>query len=276
MKLINLGDHIDKGFYKVHSTFKNVVNLFNDNSFITIATSDKPSGPFNIIVDDFNSDVIDYIEVTNSNINTKVFSFNIDNEKRWSSVYIFQEIDLTVLLFKINTIIYTLKGLLNVNSLLFVQNNSQTNLKGFEKELYISLKKGINTLFEDGSLNGIPLIKGKGKGLTPSGDDFITGYLYALFVWEQITNIDTSVLRKNVFELSRSSNIIVDYQLKAACNGWFNSSFIHVLDFLFKNINSEVQQAVNPLLSCGSTSGEDILSGFLLTMKNLLIKQNLN
>lgn len=276
MKLISMGDHIDKGFYKVHTSFEKVVNLFNEDSFITIATSDKPFGPFNIIVDNFNSDIIDYVDVTNSNINIKGFSLNIDNEKLWSSVYLFQEINFTVLLLKINTIINTLKNLLNVNSLLFVQNNFQTNLKGFEKELYISLKKGINTLFEEGSEKGIPIIKGKGKGLTPAGDDFITGYLYALFVWEQIKNINTSELRKKVFEISRSSNIIVDYQLKAAENGWFNSTFFPILDFLFKNEKTEIQEAVNPLLACGSTSGEDILSGFLLTMKNLLIKQNLN
>ena len=271
MQLISVGDHIESGIYTVHSKFKDIVNLISNNGFVSVASTEKYFGPYNIIIDDFLLSNINKIEINDYKLSINNYYFHINKEIVWSSFYLFPEIDSDALLNKINCLINTLKTMVSDHSLLFIQNKKlPETLYGFNKELYKSIKTGIDTLYIYGPEKGIPLIKGKGMGLTPSGDDFITGYLYALYTLEKIYTASNYDLRKKIFNDAISTNIISNFQLKAASEGWFSSCFFPLLDFLFKNNNFNCLTACKPLLSCGFTSGEDILSGFILSLKFFL------
>ncbi len=276
MEVISFGDHIEKGTYEVHSTFKNLVNFTNKTSFLTIASPDKQYGPFTIIISDLFPIKINYVKINEINFEINNYTFHIEKEKIWKSDYSFPNpVKLEELKNNICAMIKYLYNILPCDSLLFIlnDNNYCNTLKdnSFEKELYLSLKQGIqNLLINKNNKEGILMLKSKGKGLTPSGDDFITGYLYALYVWEKINGKNTAVLRNNTYELACANNVISNYQLKAAKNGWFNKSFMPILDCLLKN-KKITNNTFKIILSYGSSSGIDILSGFLLTLKYLIV-----
>jgi len=70
-------------------------------------------------------------------------------------------------------------------------------------------------------IEGIRLIKGVGIGLTPSGDDFISGLLTALKVLEIINKENNSYLRKIIYDNAKGDNLISNNFLFYASEGLF-------------------------------------------------------
>jgi len=271
MELHLYGDHIENGEYKVHSTFSNVVNLVKGDDLLTLASAPVNAGPFNIIFNKLTISNFSQVIISNYEIIINNYSYRADNNKIWSSVYHFPETDLQTFKNKLEIIYNELKDLLPENSLIFAPEKADfsQHLKGFEKELAESMKDGIVKLFGNNTEEGIKSLRGKGKGLTPAGDDFLTGYLYALYTVDKMSGSNTEKIRKETYQLSRTSNLISDSQLKAAANGWFTANIKTLLDRIFNKNNIELKDAIAPLLSCGATSGADMMAGFILTFKHL-------
>jgi hypothetical protein len=110
------------------------------------------------------------------------------------------------------------------------------------------------------------MIHGFGFGLTPSGDDFITGMLYALYLLQEITGKENLVsLRKNICKAAETVNIISLNAMKMAANGRFGENFKKMVSALAQNNEREICEAVHTILNIGATSGADMLTGFLQT-----------
>ena len=108
------------------------------------------------------------------------------------------------------------------------------------------------------------MLHGFGFGLTPSGYDFITGMLYALYLLQEITGKENlASLRKNIFKAAESVNIISLNAMKMASNGRFGENFKNMVSALAQNNEKKVCEAVHAILNTGATSGADMLTGFL-------------
>lgn len=111
---------------------------------------------------------------------------------------------------------------------------------------------------------------GLGIGLTPSGDDFLTG-LMATWQFYEFPLFETYV-NNNLFterHFRHKTTDISYFMLTHCLNGEVNEA----LFLLLKNIDGHVEPYVEKLLSIGSTSGTDMLIGiscayqYVLNMK---------
>ncbi|WP_326716485.1 DUF2877 domain-containing protein [Vagococcus jeotgali] len=98
---------------------------------------------------------------------------------------------------------------------------------------------------------------GSGRGLTPSGDDFLVGMLaihhcYSILSVEELKKIDQAILEK------RTTDVSLAY-LQAARKGFFTSTIC----LLLSNIDNIVllKMYLAELAQFGHTSGRDTISG---------------
>ena len=116
------------------------------------------------------------------------------------------------------------------------------------------------------------MMKGSGTGLTPSGDDFITGLLAALYIYENITGISSLKKRQKIYEIAKGENYISNTFLYYAAKGFFFERFKNFVISLFLLDEKEISINTKLVLSIGNTSGADIITGFLMTLNKLLSK----
>lgn len=112
-----------------------------------------------------------------------------------------------------------------------------------------------------GCLGAAAALFGRGGGLTPSGDDFIAGFVLLRFlngdpaVREIGTQLTAMAYEKTTFV---SAN-----RLEAACRGWSEGLFLRVAAKAMENENGELQALANALIEFGHSSGVDTLMGML-------------
>lgn len=106
---------------------------------------------------------------------------------------------------------------------------------------------------------------GMGVGLTPSGDDYLTGLLLTLRRWSKQFGFISQAIFMGELNLMTQTNIISQHQLYFALQGEGKQS---VVEFIGDFVNDEMaygefQKQVQDVLNIGSTSGFDILLGIL-------------
>ncbi|MDR7588800.1 MAG: DUF2877 domain-containing protein [Armatimonadota bacterium] len=110
-------------------------------------------------------------------------------------------------------------------------------------------------------------LAGLGPGLTPSGDDVLTGCLLALSLWPTRRPDLRSLIAGQA--ISRTTRISAAY-LAAAARGEAGGDWHHLRDALAESDPDAVRRAAARLLALGETSGADMLGGFLLAAQALV------
>ena len=140
----------------------------------------------------------------------------------------------------------------------------------FETSFQKAYVKHIRTAWEDiknGKLiQGVKKIKGSGFGLTPGGDDFIAGMLYALILTEKIQKRDAGKIRKSIYDAAKGKNDISRTMLYHAYKGAYFKQFKDLIN-AFINNDKNIKQYFKNLIATGETSGSDMLTGFCLGLK---------
>ena len=109
-------------------------------------------------------------------------------------------------------------------------------------------------------------LAGLGNGLTPAGDDFLTGVM----LWAWLTHPDPLPFCHTLLQIAipRTTTLSAAF-LRAAAQGECNSSWHPLFTALSTRAESEIEGAAQRVLAHGATSGADTLAGFLyLTEKN--------
>lgn len=114
-------------------------------------------------------------------------------------------------------------------------------------------------------------ILGYGRGLTPSGDDFILGIFLSLTRWQHFL-VDQISWQKSVDLIldaaqSRTTRISLNL-LKCAASGEADERLIDAVDFIFTGI-PDVHQTANGLLQWGNSSGIDSTAGMIVVSESL-------
>ncbi|MBU5362972.1 DUF2877 domain-containing protein [Enterococcus raffinosus] len=103
---------------------------------------------------------------------------------------------------------------------------------------------------------------GRGKGLTPSGDDLIMGYLFILKIYGHKV---CSVLESQLQEASDLTTDVSWNYLSVLLSGYASSPFIELLSGLEERVPyDKLDQLVDEILAIGHTSGSDSCYGILL------------
>jgi hypothetical protein len=109
---------------------------------------------------------------------------------------------------------------------------------------------------------------GYGSGLTPSGDDFVTGFLLALNRWKDalFLNRDIYELNRNVVDAAyRKTTTLSANLIECASSGQGDERLLAAIDWLMgdQSANSDSIQA---MLKWGSSSGGDVFTGFVAAL----------
>jgi len=126
----------------------------------------------------------------------------------------------------------------------------------------------LNSNKSDVSLNfmSIRFFAGRGKGLTPSGDDILIGFTMAIMMFGEF-----DVWKKSIsswITKDRTTMISVAY-IRALLQGYVSANFIQLLKLMDDREIGNIEKTVKDIMSLGHTSGCDTLFGFLLGLKFL-------
>lgn len=107
---------------------------------------------------------------------------------------------------------------------------------------------------------GAAQLAGLGGGLTPAGDDFLTGVM----MWAWLTHPNPGLLCHLLLEAAAPRTTILSAALLgAAARGECSAAWHVLLAALSRGTDGELVKAVQEVLSHGATSGADALAGFL-------------
>lgn len=104
---------------------------------------------------------------------------------------------------------------------------------------------------------------GRGKGLTPSGDDILCGYIFVLLLLDKANTYLSSLVKQIKNNLKLTTDVSKAY-LICATQGYVNSK-VYQLYKSFKNHNfKDIDSELNSILEIGHTSGRDLSYGIKL------------
>lgn len=123
----------------------------------------------------------------------------------------------------------------------------------------------------DGCREGVRKLAGLGVGLTPSGDDFLIGFIYGL--WATRSLEEAQLWGKIVAETAAPQTTLLSAAwLRAAARGEANESWHDLVRAcgqraVGSKVYEEVVTAVERISSTGHTSGTDALAGFTAVLE---------
>ncbi|EOL41836.1 DUF2877 domain-containing protein [Enterococcus phoeniculicola] len=141
-----------------------------------------------------------------------------------------------------------------------------------EKKIGLTMTPQLRELFEkmrhsDNDWQAIiRFLIGRGKGLTPSGDDILLSYHMLLRIVKQISleKLTEALLAKNL-----STTDVSKAYMASSIDGYVNSLIYQ----LFKDVKSKqkqlIEKDVKMLLGVGHTSGADLSFGMLLALQSM-------
>lgn len=113
---------------------------------------------------------------------------------------------------------------------------------------------------------------GYGRGLTPDGDDYLLGYMAALWPWRQRSElvVHDSTLRSLIGGQLARTNDISRHYLARALAGHFSAPICQLMFALGSAASAtRVQAAALEVMQFGASSGVDCLAGMLHGLRTL-------
>ncbi len=251
------------GIYRLHSNFDRVLNYTSrDGSLLSLVRPEIGAGPGNIVLTDLPDPAPPYLEVTEEHIRFGAQSIARARLKDFDPRLFIESLPSPD---KVDDCVRVLLPRFPPQSLafLFDPGREQEFETGSQQALRDRLKEGVRLLLTSDPADGARILKGLGYGLTPSGDDFLCGYLYALALEGPAQQMN----RDAIFDAARSDNILVNHFLRAAHRGWFYEHFKAFTRALCEGSGNEVLSAFEQLLTVGATSGADTAAGLIIGLR---------
>jgi hypothetical protein len=113
---------------------------------------------------------------------------------------------------------------------------------------------------------------GFGRGLTPDGDDYLLGYLAALWRWQNAPRIAGHYrqMQQIIAAQLAATNDISAHYLGRALHGHFSEPLCNLLLLLTHAASGgEIRAAAQNMMQCGASSGTDCLAGLLHGIRTL-------
>jgi hypothetical protein len=225
---------------KVHSRFKNTLNLKVNHLIIALQEPHLPLTPYSISVSKLEMNEAEFKRAIDKDLNIK---HKIKNLKILDNI-----------VFDAKNLKAKLRQVLSRNL-----NRSQLASAIFKP----SLDNYFSNLVKLDISKNLNQFVGLGDGLTPAGDDFIIGYI-----------LGASLLNKNAddlkFKLSQdlkvagATNDISRQYIEAGIDGIFNEYVINLVKVL--HTGKDVLLSLQKIADIGASSGLDLLAGLYLSL----------
>lgn len=246
---------------KIFHVFDEVCNLINERrEILSIVNAQVGNGPFNVVIEEpvlftkhLNAESKVIIQDKKILIGELVISFA--NAQVWNPMPKWEELR------------NNKDEIINRLSLLQIDNDNESILQFRRAELV----EASNALSLAIIKTDIPAIKnsasklaGLGIGLTPAGDDFLMGGMYAAWMMhpQKVAKKITEEIANIALPLTTS---LSGAWLRSAAKGEAGELWHEFFDALIKDEN--IYLPMSKILSVGETSGSDALMGFLNTIQ---------
>jgi hypothetical protein len=271
-----IGDHVTAGDYVVHSRFSRAVNFVKQLTkgtpsplMLSLVTEDVGPGPTNIVVRHLRAFQHASLCILGDCLMIANRTYAFDKIASYDSTFYPDPIPLERLADRLKRFETILLQTAPPKSLavLLESERQQQFTPGFEQAYLARVRAGIDKILIGDVEQGIGMIRGLGFGLTPSGDDFIVGFLLGLIVIERIDGCDLNALRQRMYDIAVGQNPISNTFLYCAKEGWLFDRWKRVLTTLLSDEDVALDDMVRNLMSVGETSGADTAVGFVVSMK---------
>jgi hypothetical protein len=262
---VSVGDDIDLNAKRgvLHTAFRHGINCMVDGSLVSIVTPAIGSGPNNIVVDSADLTFLTGREECICNLS----AIDVSNAGVFDSRLVLDERDSSELLANLRFLEQIVVEeasplscafMLDERRGVFFRTSFETGVRDHLRHSYAG--------FLNGSLEEVGHLKGGGFGLTPQGDDLISGTLIAIYAYGLMKRLPTEGLRREIYDRARTSNEISNSFLLYASLGRVYEKFKYLLDALAHD-STRVHDAASRFLDIGETSGADVSTGFIISMK---------
>jgi len=262
---VSIGDDIDLHERRgvIHTAFRHVINCKVNGSLVSIVTPAIGSGPNNIVVDSVDLTLFTGLEQNICDLNSIDFS----NARVFDSRLVIDKYGTSEFLSNLNLLERIVINEASPLSCTFMLDERRGSffITPFETNVRDCLRNSYSK-FIDGSIEEVGLLKGAGFGLTPQGDDLISGTLVAIYVYGLMKQLPTEGLRHEIYNRARTSNEISSSFLLYASLGRVYEKFKDLLDALAHD-RARIHDAASRFLGIGETSGADVSTAFILSMK---------
>ncbi len=270
IKVKSYGDNLSNGNYSVHSRFKRAVNFVSGRAYISIVTEDIGPGPQSIVVEGVDLGELNELVVGSAGFVINGERFVFVEKKQFHSDARFSKKDPEI----IKSNLEIIKEILIKNapplSLAFLLDGGREGYfkSSYEIEFLKRFKNAHKTLFNDASpLTGVCSIKGSGFGFTPSGDDYIAGFLMSLYTRQKIYNKNHANIIEEIYNAALGTNPVSNGFLYCASHGKLSQKFKDFVEAVFLSDKKNLLKTTKTILNIGETSGTDFCVGFLMGLR---------
>ena len=269
LKIISIGDLVEPGTYDFLNGFRRVINLTDGRRVVTLALPGIDRGPLNIIMRGFDPDIVERVRVEPG----AVF---VDGERVAHGTGEVYDSALPAALrntddFRSNLGAFGafLLTLSPRESLTYLLDRSRivSIPKGFQRDLAEHTLDCVRDMILWDRRRGVSRLSGCGIGLTPSGDDFIVGFLLGLVALQRMGFRDWTAERGRILEWTGLRDVMGMSFLSSAARGHTFESMKGLVVALDLGDAEHVRTWTERLLQIGATSGADTGVGFYITVR---------
>ena len=262
----------------IHSVFDNSINLVRNNRLISLVHKNTTLTPMSIRLSitptqfkRMNVSQGDTITIDTLGLRIKSLFFSLKEKNEVDFSYLEYNYDHDHFITFVNDVERLLlspkaRGHMSsaLKHLLLNQTLEESLLS---KKMVTHLKPLINPRNTQAIIDTIPKLVGLGEGLTPSGDDFISGLLSALHYLSKhpkIKDLKNSVIKETINVLDHTTTISKEY-LQYAIDGLFNT---HVKELYTHHWHHKpYETSLENLNTIGHSSGTDFIIGLYIGLK---------
>jgi hypothetical protein len=267
--LTGYGDCVAPGSYSLHSHFPKAVNYTCGDVLLSLVTEDIGNGPASVVFRELPAGDRDHCTVGEGTLRLGENAFVLPVERMYDSTLPALTADPAVLaknLVHFSRIIKRESPPLSY-AFLIDERRERFFVSSFERALLDRVRAGWKCFREGDVRSGARLLRGTGYGFTPSGDDFIAGYLSGLYLVQWFFHEDVAERRGALRSARGTGNPVSDSFIRHAMHGHFAERGKALLLALVRGGSSAVEETALKVLFLGETSGADFSTGLVCALK---------
>lgn len=256
----------------VQSVFRNVINLKSSEGLFSIVTSKIGKHSAYIVVDELQNE--DFLSIDISKNSAAIFSkdmLTIENKLSigLNSAYLWEGILEKGFKWKLKALQRESLLYLQAALKIYTKENSAFDKIFINKDKYLS--EAVKSLKLNNYESKFPAFKyliGYGPGLTPTGDDLLTGFMSVLTSCGDRIYCKEALKQSLLANLKRTNYISCSMLLNAV-NNIYHEHVQNLIYALFCESPENIFNCTRKLIDIGATSGSDLATGIYVGFLNV-------
>ncbi|OHD24803.1 MAG: hypothetical protein A2064_03795 [Spirochaetes bacterium GWB1_66_5] len=262
---VSFGDFLQQGDYRLHSRFSRALNYANEEHLVSLVTPEVGSGPTNIVLSDISWIDASEIEVAADLVRIGGRAVALPPERRYHSGLDFAVAEVHR---SVQHLAVFSKVLLESSpplSLVFLLDETRKNIfsSPFDRQLAARVSEAWNHLVRLDVSKGVSRMLGTGYGLTPSGDDFVAGWISGLHLMAGLFHRPAAE-EMGLIRLQLTGGSPISRNLFwCSLHGRYVERVRDLLQAIGSGPHGEVERCARDVLGIGETSGADFSTGLV-------------